>query len=184
MSVADYDALSPVLDLGHQSTMTFLRNEPYLARVHVAAITDAETLNVLPHWHDKYDELFRVIKGRLRVRIGDVTRDYTAEDGEILIPRGTIHSLHGFKGEETIFEERTDPMDGEKELFFRNLLEDGKTPTSLLQVLVVGYQGDMYIPLPGHIKWLEKAFVIIFGGYIAPLFGYKNRYSSYKVKGV
>ncbi|PPQ92523.1 hypothetical protein CVT25_010356 [Psilocybe cyanescens] len=184
MSVADLDTLSPVLELGHQSTMTFLRNHPYLARIHVAAITDAETLYVTPHWHDKYDELFRVTKGRLQVRIGNNTRIYVPEDGEILIPRGTVHGMRGFQGEETIFEERTEPMSVEKELFFRNLLDGGKEPTSLLQVMVVAYKGDMRLAFPGHIKWLERAFVTILGGYIAPLLGYKNKYSSYKLKAV
>jgi len=180
MTIADLDTLPATIELGHQSTMTFLRNEPYLARVHVAAITDAETLYVPPHWHETHDELFRVIKGRLRVLIGKEWRDYVPEDGEIRIPKGVVHSLRGFQGEETIFEERTEPMDAEKEIFFRNFLVDGKLPTSFLHVMTVSYHGDMRMAFPGHIKWLERGLVTFFGYYIAPLFGVKVKYEGYK----
>lgn len=91
---------------------TFLRNEEYLTRVHVAAIpaSQGDTLYVPPHWHVEHDELFRVLKGRLRVTIGGQTRDYVPSDGEIRIPKGVVHSIRGIHDEETIFEERTDPM--------------------------------------------------------------------------
>jgi len=29
---------------------------------------------------------------------------------------------------------------------------------------------------PWHFPWLEKTFVMIFGGYLAPLLGYKLKY--------
>ncbi|KAF8902603.1 hypothetical protein CPB84DRAFT_1775781 [Gymnopilus junonius] len=174
MTIADLETLPRPL------TWTFLRNEPYLARVQVAAITDGETLYVPPHWHEMHDELFRVIKGRLAVMIGKEWRDYVPEDGEIRIPKGVVHSLRGFKGEETIFEERTEPMDPEKEIFFRNLLTDGKVPTSFFYVMTVAYHGDMRPALPGHIKWLERGLVTLVGYYIAPLFGYRVKYEGYK----
>lgn len=37
-------------------------------------------------------------------------RFYTPHDGEICIARGVVHSLRVVKGEECIFEERTEPM--------------------------------------------------------------------------
>lgn len=91
---------------------TFLRNEPYLARVHVQAISvsQGDTLYVLPHWHDERDELFRIVKGRMEVLIGTHTKIYVPEDGEIMIPKGVVHSMRTFHDEETIFEERTEPM--------------------------------------------------------------------------
>jgi mannose-6-phosphate isomerase-like protein (cupin superfamily) len=78
--------------------------------VHVIAVHGQETLFVAPHWHEKHDELFRIIKGRMEVMIGSNTRVYVPEDGEIRIPKRVVHSLRCFIGEETIFEERTEPM--------------------------------------------------------------------------
>jgi len=46
----------------------------------------------------------------MEVMIGSTTRIYVPEDGDIRIPKGVVHSLRCFFGEETIFEERTDPM--------------------------------------------------------------------------
>ncbi|KDR77298.1 hypothetical protein GALMADRAFT_139292 [Galerina marginata CBS 339.88] len=179
MALADrLDALPPTIDLGHQSTMTFLRNDPYLTRVRVAPLTDHETLYVPPHWHETHDELFRIVKGRMRVLIGTEWKTYVPEDGEVLIPRRTVHSLQCFQGEETIFDERTEPMDPGKEIFFRNFLVTGRVPTNFLYVMVVSYNGDMRPSLPGGIKWLESWLVTILGGYIAPLLGYKIKYDS------
>ena len=44
------------------------------------------------------------------MRLGAETKFYTAADGEIRIPTGVVHSLRVVKGEECIFEERTEPM--------------------------------------------------------------------------
>jgi hypothetical protein len=46
----------------------------------------------------------------MEVMIGSNTRIYVPEDGEVRIPRRIVHSLRCFIGEETIFEDRTDPM--------------------------------------------------------------------------
>jgi len=89
---------------------TFLRNEPFLLRVHVVAVHNQETLFVAPHWHETHDELIRIIKGRMEATIGSNTRIYVPEDGEIRFPKHVVHSLRSFVGEEMIFEERTEPM--------------------------------------------------------------------------
>ncbi|KAG6840867.1 hypothetical protein C0991_003670, partial [Blastosporella zonata] len=134
---------------------TFLRNEPYIVLNHFSGAADADTLYVPPHWHKTHDEIFRVVKGKLEVRLGSSTRVYTAEDGDVVIPKGVVHSLRTFKGVESEFYERTDPMDEEKEIFFRNMLGKGKFP-GLLEAMVIFYHGDGYPAFPGHIIWLEK----------------------------
>jgi len=160
--------------------MTFLRNEPFLTRMHISA-NDKEIPAVPLHWHELHDELFRVLKGRLQVRIGNETRIYVPEDGEVRIPKLTLHSLKFFSGEECIFEERTEPMDEEKEMFFRNLnhMMEGKEglEKSLFQAALIFYHGDLRPAFPWHSPWLEKTFVIIVGGYLAPLLGYKLKYN-------
>ena len=77
--------------------------------MHISA-TDKEIPAVPLHWHELHDELFRVLKGRIEVRIGNETRIYFPEDGEVRIPKRALHSLKFFSGEECIFEERTEPM--------------------------------------------------------------------------
>jgi len=66
--------------------------------------------SVPPHWHDTHDEIHRVVKGRVQATLGSETRIYTPEDGEIFVPRGVVHSLKMFQGEDVIFEEKTKPM--------------------------------------------------------------------------
>ena len=78
--------------------------------MHVVAVHNQDALFAPLHWHETHDELFRVIKGRMEVMIGSNTRIYVPEDGEIRIPKGVAHSSRCFIGEETIIEERTDPM--------------------------------------------------------------------------
>ncbi|KAF8800652.1 hypothetical protein BYT27DRAFT_7148536 [Phlegmacium glaucopus] len=165
--------------MGNGSRMTFLRNEPFLTRVHVSATADEAALFIPPHWHELHDEIFRVLKGRLEVRIGNDTRIYVPDDGEVRIPKRVVHSLRFFPGEECIMEEKTEPMDEEKEMFFRNMMGtmgDGVPTKDILQVALIAYHGDLRPAFPWRSPWLEKAFVSIFGGYIAPLFGYKLKY--------
>jgi len=84
-------------------------------------------------------------------------------------------------------------------MFFRNLnhMMEGKEglERSLFQATLIFYHGDLRPALPLHFPWLEKAvsdnqlshksaehscsglqFVIILGGYLAPLLGYKLKY--------
>jgi len=100
------------------------------------------------------------------------------EDGELLIPKGASHELKSFKGVACVIEERTDPMDGEKELVFRNLFTTGSVPTGILYTMNVMYYGDAVPVLPGHVKWFEKLFVTVLGYYIAPIFGKTRKYKT------
>ncbi|KAJ3488270.1 hypothetical protein NLJ89_g11635 [Agrocybe chaxingu] len=168
--------------IGKYATMTFLRNEAYLTRIETipSGNTRGDTLSVPPHWHETHDEFLRIVQGRIEALIGSTTRIYVPEDGEICIPKGTVHGFRTFEGEHVIFEERTEPMDEEKELFFRNALEGDKMTTNLFQAMLISYYGDVRPAFPGHILWLEKAFVTIIGRLVAPLLGYKLRYTTLK----
>jgi len=161
--------------------MTFLQDSPYLTRVHIAKDVPEEVF-VPPHWHELHDEIFRVIEGRLEVLIGTEKRFYVPADGQIIIPKGTLHSLRIVKGEECIFEEGAVGMGEEKELFFRNMYAGGKEASGFLKIMQIMYHGDMRPGLPVHIKWLERLLVGIVGYYIAPLLGYKLAIPSVKKK--
>jgi hypothetical protein len=45
------------------------------------------------HWHETHDEYVHVRKGRIRVTIGDVTRESGPEDGDLKMPKFTIHEF-------------------------------------------------------------------------------------------
>ncbi|KAH7916040.1 hypothetical protein BJ138DRAFT_1140524 [Hygrophoropsis aurantiaca] len=166
------------ISMGKGLSMTFLRNAPYLARVHITA--DADLLQVPLHWHETHDEIFRVIQGQMKYTIGSTVKIYVPEDGVIHIPKGVVHAISSIQGVETIFEETTDPMDDEKELFFRNLFAPGVRLGNLLQIFPVFYHGDAIPALPGGFKWLDKVFAFIVGNYLSPLFGYRRTWSSLK----
>ncbi|KAK7460860.1 hypothetical protein VKT23_008791 [Stygiomarasmius scandens] len=155
-------------------TMTFLRNEPYISRVVISDAADTEQLFVPAHWHEKHDEIMRVVKGKLDIMLGSTWKTYTPEDGEVFIGRGVVHSLRSHKGVETVFQERTSPMDEEKELFFRNIFAvPGRMNAKVLPVMQVFYHGDTVPAFPLHLPWLEKLFMTILGCYLAPWFGYR-----------
>jgi hypothetical protein len=58
------------------------------------------------------------------VRLGNKALAVHVEDGPLIVPRGTIHDWGRHpehRGGDLVVEEWTDPADGEKERFFRNL---------------------------------------------------------------
>ncbi|KAK1216636.1 hypothetical protein PQX77_020756 [Marasmius sp. AFHP31] len=120
----------------------------------------------------------RVVEGQLRITLGSTSKVYTPADGEILIPRMTLHSLKSVEGVPTVVMERTVPKDDEKELFFRNVFAAGGLSGSVLPAMQAMYHGDTYPALPFHIPWVEKAFAALLGYYIAPLLGYQLKYTS------
>jgi uncharacterized RmlC-like cupin family protein len=75
------------------------------------------------HWHETHTEYLVIVKGLVRVQLGDKIRVVSAADGEIRVDRFVWHewSRASPDGEDVIVIERTDPSDGEKRLFFRTL---------------------------------------------------------------
>ncbi|KAF9474291.1 hypothetical protein BDN70DRAFT_884995 [Pholiota conissans] len=168
------DAIPETIEIGKGMTMTFL-SSPTQVLFH--ATPGCERLIVPPHWHPKHGEYHRVVKGRVSITRGGVTQIATPEDGELYTPAGVVHSLEGFEGEELIIEERTDPVDPDKETLFRNMFSNGKAEANPLKMMQLFYQhGDSYPALPGGIHALEKALVFVLGGCIAPALGYQPKY--------
>ncbi|KAG5349086.1 hypothetical protein C0989_006095, partial [Termitomyces sp. Mn162] len=100
--------LPETISLGKGATMTFLRNERYLVLNRFSS--EADAAYIPPHWHETHDEIFRLIKGRMEVKLDSNVRIFTPEDGDVVVREGVVHSLRTFKGEECVFYERTDPM--------------------------------------------------------------------------
>lgn len=79
-----------------------------------------------PHWHETHTEFLQVLRGAAQVTLaGTVLAAVTAEDGVVTVPRGIVHewkrSSSLAREEELVVREWTDPRDGDKEVFFRNL---------------------------------------------------------------
>ncbi|KZP34380.1 hypothetical protein FIBSPDRAFT_1035436 [Athelia psychrophila] len=154
-------------------TMTFLENPK---RIHVHAL-GTEAFQVPPHWHAAHDERHTVLKGRIEITQDGISRIVRPEDGVVITPRGVVHSLRGFVGEEAIVEESTLPSETtteQKQIFFRNMCAPGMLPRpSFLAIMQVFYYGDSYPAFPRGFRWLETSFVVLVGGYLAPLFGHQ-----------
>jgi len=152
-------------------TMTLLENPK---RVHIHSVGTVP-FNVPSHWHAAHDELHTVIQGRIEITQNGVSRIVGPEDGVVLTQRGVVHSLRTFEGEEVILVETALPNETtteQKQLFFRNMFALGVVP-SFLALMQVFYYGDAYPAFPRGFRWLESSFVVLLGGYLAPLFGHQ-----------
>jgi len=79
------------------------------------------------HYHTSHREYLRVLRGQALVTLisGDnrSTKIYTRESGTVQIDKYVVHEWRRAfdEGEEVMVQEWTDPADGAKEVFFRNL---------------------------------------------------------------
>ncbi|KAE9406515.1 hypothetical protein BT96DRAFT_915226 [Gymnopus androsaceus JB14] len=168
------------ISLGKGVTLTF---EGHIRRVDVRAAEDDDAFIVPSHWHQEHDEVLRVLEGKMKVTLGKQVLICTPETGDVFVPRRVPHSLESFKGVPCVVTERNEPLEFEKkELFFRNLgaIPGGFAEGGLVQVMQIFYHGDGFPVFPVHLPWLEKAFVTILGGYVAPLLGYRIKYENSK----
>ncbi|KAJ7257247.1 hypothetical protein B0H12DRAFT_1111640 [Mycena haematopus] len=138
--------------------------------------TTGEVPFVVPtHWHTMHDEQHTILKGKMIVFHDGVRKVITPESGPIRTRRGVIHGLEIPAGEETIMEEMTFESDDAKDqkiYFFRNLFYPGILD-SFFNVMQIFYHGDTYPEFPTRMRWLERLAVIVFGGWVAPMLGYK-----------
>ncbi|KEY64906.1 hypothetical protein S7711_03898 [Stachybotrys chartarum IBT 7711] len=83
------------------------------------------------HWHEEKTEYLQILQGHALVTLGDSIAVFTPSDGPITVPRYTLHAFgradahpEGAASRDVALRVRewTDPADGQKEIFFRNLL--------------------------------------------------------------
>ena len=80
---------------------------------------------VPPHWHETHTEYLRVSSGKAYVVVDGVKSIIDSHSGEICVPIGVVHEwgvADDHSDEELVMWERTEPTDGEKEVFFRNMI--------------------------------------------------------------
>ncbi|KAI1410895.1 hypothetical protein F5Y13DRAFT_70347 [Hypoxylon sp. FL1857] len=116
---------------------TFIREFP-AAVVYDLSVPDEATIRVPPrstwtsgpHWHESHTEFLQVLAGRARITLSGRTFDVGPEDGVVTVPRRAVHEWRragspgestGEREEELVVKEWTEPKDGAKEVFFRNL---------------------------------------------------------------
>ncbi|KAJ7043135.1 hypothetical protein C8F04DRAFT_944225 [Mycena alexandri] len=157
--------------IGKGLTMSILQNP---LRTHLE-VTGEEVFLAPPHWHLYHGEQHVVLKGRVKLTQNGVTRILTPADGTVYTPPGMVHSLESFPGEELSLDEVAKPSaetTAQKIIFFRNMFAPGVLQ-SLLSTMQVFYFGDGYPEFPFGIRWIEWAFVVVVGGWLAPLLGYQ-----------
>ena len=153
----------------------------------IVTLPPGSSLTTQLHFHLTHTEYLRVVSAAVLVTINGHSRILTAEDGVAEVPRGARHEWMRFdrsvgmlrgeqkgaqerwikeKGEgfvkelrekELVVEEWTDPADGEKEVFFRNLFSTFEEPAYVgrwmgwgsilawLQVMSVMWEGDNFV---------------------------------------
>ncbi|KAE9406514.1 hypothetical protein BT96DRAFT_933998 [Gymnopus androsaceus JB14] len=157
------------ISLGKGITMTF---EGHLRRVDVRAGEDDDVLIVPSHWHQDHDEVMHVLEGKIKITLGTQVTICTPETGDVFVPEECRIALESFKGVPCVVTERNEPLEfDKKELFFRNM---GAIPGGY-SITEMDFRVFLFM-----LAWMEKAFVTILGGYVAPLLGYRIKYENLK----
>ncbi|KAK5102742.1 hypothetical protein LTS08_003542 [Lithohypha guttulata] len=160
---------SDTSNLNNRATFTF-DTDP--SRPGVTRITLPEKSIWTPgrHWHEQHVEYFRVIQGRVLVRLGNTSQIATPAHGPVRIEKFVIHDFMRADRdksddekdvEDAVVEEWTDPADGIKHVFFGNIfsiLEDAQSywgRWTYLQALYVAATYDDFIEvMPGRASYL------------------------------
>ncbi|KAM0246834.1 hypothetical protein ACHAP5_004456 [Fusarium lateritium] len=99
--------------------------------VHIYLKAGENTPGTGLHWHETHTEYLEIVQGFALVTLGNHTSVFSKDDGIITIPRYSIHQYmradkteQGKVGKDVdlIVREWTEPGDGDKEVFFRNLI--------------------------------------------------------------
>lgn len=152
------------------------------------------------HWHETHTEYLQVIKGRALVTLEDFTKIYGPEDGFITVKKGMRHEWKLAPSAATdddadvtalIVNEWTDPADGQKEIFFRNLssvlmeppMQDARLT---LQLFCIFWALDNYpVLIPARsrtVEWAVTHLALIMASVVGRFLGVKGVYEEYTPK--
>jgi len=145
-----------------------LQNDPARPGLTRITLPPKSTWTPGPHWHERYTEFFRVVQGKVVIKLDGVTKVVGPEDGTQRVDKFIVHEFmradKDSREEEkdigdVITEEWTDPMDGAKHVFFRNAfstLQDGDKywkSWTMVQALFICTEYDNFIViLPGALS--------------------------------
>lgn len=172
-------------------------SRPEIIRI---TLPEKSTFTVGAHWHERHTEYFRVIKGRLAIKRDGVVEVVTADDGPQRVDKFVVHDFwraDRYLPEEekdagdVITEEWTDPIDGIKRVFFRNvfsILQDAEKywgRWTYLQALTVLAAYDEFIDiLPGRLSYTAVHILYASVRVVAPLIGLSSWHEAYTPTGL
>jgi len=147
------------------------------------------------HWHEQHVEYFRVVKGRVLIKLDGLTKLVTPADGPQKVERFVVHEFmradcdkpaNDKEPGEVITEEWTDPSDGVKHVFFRNIfstLEDAEKfwrSWTYLQALYVAAHSDDWVQVvPGRFAWMATHTLYFGVRGVGRLIGLRPWYQEY-----
>lgn len=120
---SDFTLAEPVIERGPPNAVVYDLSESDHVTI---TLPIGSTWSSGLHWHEKHVEYLRVLKGRVQVMLGPQVHIISAGDQttEVRVDRNVWHEWKRADtdgGEEVVVNERTDPDDGEKAIFFFNL---------------------------------------------------------------
>ncbi|TVY57999.1 hypothetical protein LCER1_G001081 [Lachnellula cervina] len=193
------------------ATMTF-SSPPGSSPITTITLPPRSTWTSGLHWHETHTEFLRIISGHAWVSISGISRIISAADGHLVVPKFARHEWRravkedgdgngntcedeSWDHEELVVEEWTEPFDGMKEVFFRNLnsviLDTTRHPSwwmdwwLSLQLFVVFAELDNYpVVWPwshgrGMVQYLVTHFVLGVAQVLGRLFGARGVYEEY-----
>lgn len=122
--------MDPIIKRPLPNAVTYDLSSPYHVTI---TLPSGSTWSSGLHWHESHVEYLRIVKGRVRVRLGDTVRMISAATHDtgssienVKETRVDKHMRHEWSraelnGEDVVVIERTEPTDGEKAIFFWNL---------------------------------------------------------------
>lgn len=106
-----------------------------------------------------------VLSGRVTFTKGNQTVIATPETGTLHIPKTIVHGFKLFKGEPTVFKERTDPPGDFKEDFFTALCDTETGQPSFVTAARSFCDGDTFIATGGPLV-VDRVVTSILGGVV------------------
>jgi quercetin dioxygenase-like cupin family protein len=176
-----------------------LPSPPFSSAVVTITLPPRSTWTSGLHWHETHTEYLEVVRGTALVTLNGITKSFSSEDGIIIVPRLARHEWRraNADGEELVVKEWTDPVDGEKEIFFRNLssviVDCTKTGPPVewwltWQLFVVFWGLDNYpvildlswVPLIGlRLEWALTHIILLAAVLAGKIGGLKSVYEEY-----
>ncbi|KAI1440867.1 hypothetical protein F5Y02DRAFT_324452 [Annulohypoxylon stygium] len=205
-----------------RSTQTVFTRPAPAAVTYDLSVPDQATITVPPgsswtsgpHWHEAHTEFLQVLAGRARVTLAErtfVVGKGDGEEGVITVPRGVVHEWRRAdrKGEcegkveeggdedgELVVREWTEPKDGAKEIFFRNLnglvldattnKREGSWTNTFLEIELwnLFWRADNYPVVlgTGWVGGVATKMVMGFAVTLGWIFGCRGVYEEYELK--
>jgi hypothetical protein len=170
-------------------TYSFTPNSPKVT----ITLPPASTWTSGLHWHETHTEYLQITSGSALVTIEKSTKLYGANDGPIRVDQFVNHEWKRAEDQDVdknlVVEEWTDPSDGQKEVFFRNLSSvlqqnpDASGHWVVLQLFIIFGAMDNYpVMVEGVSGRLVTHFVLGLATIVGFLLGLRATYPEYTPK--